>query len=271
MSQAGKPSKLTDANIRNPPPGHYAAPTPHSGNIPPISSSTTALQSDDYSSMSAKLQKSSTQAPPLTLLYHNVKGLPSKGLVFLNALLKLRPTFFCLAETMLSKPWKSTLLTNEYHLKEVLGLKMQSHGRPSGGLIVGLRKSDSQNFLLIDESQHMIIYKQKNINLHIMSAYLPPDNMFDLNATTLFAKAAELTKSGGRLIVIGDLNGRIGVNDVSEPSTRTSRDTTTNTRGNILLNLIAEAGKSLMGTLKVTDLVSLLLFMTQITERAQWI
>ena len=140
---------------------------------------------------------------------------------------------------MLTKPFINTKLESSYELHSIPARKGAT-GRPSGGFLFGWKRSSS-NYAIIDTSDHHVLIYDTNYNFFFFFMYISPSNIYSNVLSELFQNISQLCSTGKKIVILGDLNGRIGQLS-SNDTKRCSLDCCTNSRGKILHNNIIDSG-----------------------------
>lgn len=132
---------------------------------------------------------------------------------------------------------------NEYGLHWEFAIRDNLFGRAKGGILVGIRKSIKDNVLVKNEVPFFdILIQTKFESVRLIPAYLSFSNwMANFNELQNYIEG----KYSERIILVGDLNGRIGImqdidNDMVKGieglgKYRNSEDHVSNANGNKLL------------------------------------
>lgn len=171
-----------------------------------------------------------------------MKGLARKNSVFFQEFLKLNAQIFCFSETFLTKKFTNKILSCKYDLLDTPAIKT-SVGRPSGGLLIGQLKNSSAKLAIIEQFQYFSIlkYSQTSQPWTIFFVYLPPNGQYDYNFRFLFDKVRTYTTNNNRVLIMGDLNARIGDFDTIRKS-RSTMDKVVNPAGKKLHEELLETG-----------------------------
>jgi hypothetical protein len=174
------------------------------------------------------------------MLYYNVGGIQRRKPGFYTNMLKLDPCIFCFAETWHTKTQTNTFYSN-YKIIENFGIKEKGPGRPRLGYIMGIRSKLDFSEEYRDDLCCIIM----SGDFMIIFAYIPPDEDFKINHSRVMNKVKmyqgkNLSK---KLILMGDMNSRIGTNQTrdllslehNEYTDRNSKDRLCNTNGKLFL------------------------------------
>lgn len=140
---------------------------------------------------------------------------------------------------MIADNWYNKKLESTYTFFTVKARKPIA-GRPSGGFVFGFQ-NELTEVICIESNMNHITLLISNLNLYIFFVYIPPDQNHSEVLSTVFEKITLLCTRGKKVLVLGDLNGRIGELSTAN-SSRKSRDQTVNHRGKVLFNKIKESG-----------------------------
>jgi len=127
---------------------------------------------------------------------------------------------------------------NEYKYFSVKATQGAS-GRPSSGLIYGWKRD--LDFEIVDSDFNFVLILDVKNNVFILFMYLQPNHHYQMALSAIFSKVLNLCNQNKKIIILGDLNGRIGLFNTTDVI-RNSRDTTLNKRGKQLIIEIANCG-----------------------------
>jgi len=153
---------------------------------------------------------------------------------------------------MKMEDWKSRKLemTYKYH---PLPAKKQRKGRPAGGFLFGWRTDLSNSPEIVQTTEHGIFLKVLTPTPTLLVfSYIAPDDRkksgsqnqkrWKEKAAELFSQLTCLSQSYPHVILMGDMNARIGMSNSDHRFPRKSRDSSTNPNGKPFLSHAAEAG-----------------------------
>jgi len=139
---------------------------------------------------------------------------------------------------MLLRNYVNNKLDQEYFF-HCQPAKKSQRGRPSGGFLFGWKKH--LNLSICESNQNYILLLDTNENLFIFFVYVSPDNNYAGVLSELFTRINSISTAGKKVMVMGDLNGRIG-DWCTQELPRKPADSKTNKNGKILFDHIIDSG-----------------------------
>ncbi len=174
-------------------------------------------------------------------LFMNVQGIIGKTFLFYNEIQKIDPDVFCFVETWHIRK-QNHRLYDKYKIFEKYGTRVGNVGRFKGGMIVGIRDNVESTLLLMNDEYCIVKIEKTVFAFTYLSPALDNEIMYDM-----FQNIQNNTKHEETLILLGDLNARIGnfeneIQDLDDTplDSRKSKDITVNKRGRILIDIIID-------------------------------
>jgi len=151
---------------------------------------------------------------------------------------------------MSQDPKIPNLLTDTYETFSINAVK-GDRGRPSGGLLFGWKKLMKGEVTITKQTMFYVILNLSKFKL--IFTYVSPNLGYENCISELEEEIKILINQNQKILVMGDLNGRIGSFSPAE-DTRNSKDKITNKRGRRLMEMISSSGLTIGNGLLDGDL-----------------
>jgi Reverse transcriptase (RNA-dependent DNA polymerase) len=176
------------------------------------------------------------------IFYHNVNGLVGKTLNFYEDLLVCNPEVFCFTETLMTFDFEVEAVSKDYKIFQSKA-KQGDRGRPYGGIIVGIKNGLTKFITLLAFSQYSMTFtiKAGDLDACLIFTYVSPDKAQLATLDKVYEHIHCMSLSYSDIMVIGDLNCRIGNFDLLK-RTRPTNDLFVNKPGQTLQLKLAEFG-----------------------------
>lgn len=192
----------------------------------------------------------------------NAEGMVGKSFLFYNELSNIDPDVFCLVETWHIKTIKNTAFS-AYRVYETYGTREGNIGRFKEGMILGIKKH-IESELVLQNNYYCIMRITKFM---VVFAYLSPAQGND-TIGQMFDDIKKYTKNNEAMIIVGDLNARIGTfenifTESPEGCNRQSKDLNINKRGTLLIDRIIDLDLTVLNGTTASDSQGELTFVNQ--------
>lgn len=180
-------------------------------------------------------------------MFLNVEGLIGKSGNFYTECEKYEPDIFCFTETWHTKKPLAKFF-ERYTIHETYGIREGTKGRFKWGIIIGIKPEIQGN--IVFKNDHIYLIRLKKFLLVL--SYIPPSLECDV-IDRIFEIIKTYKTPNENIVIMGDLNSRIGHFENFEISERKSMDSVINKRGRKLIENIVDFDLEVLNGCTVSD------------------